>query len=83
MSMNRELLELLRCPETGQALHPVTESVLARVNQAIASGTQRNRGGQAVTRRCDSGLVREDGRFLYPVSAGISVLLMNDAIALA
>ena len=80
MTIPPELLALLRCPETGQSLRPAPEPVLARVNQAIRDGTQRNRGGQPVARSCDAGLLREDGRYLYPVSDRISVLLVNEAI---
>ena len=77
-----ELLKILCCPETHQPLSPADAGLVERLNSQIASGQLRNRGGQPVTRKCDGGLVRKDGRFVYPVCEDIPILLINEAIPL-
>ena len=78
-----ELLKILCCPETHQPLSPADAGLVERLNSQIASGQLRNRGGQPVTRKCDGGLVRKDGQFVYPVCEDIPILLINEAIPLS
>jgi uncharacterized protein YbaR (Trm112 family) len=52
------------------------------LNHAIAEGKLKNRGGAEVERRIEAGLVRADGRMLYPIFAGIPNMLMDEAIPL-
>ena len=82
MSVNPELLEILVCPETRQPVAPAGAAVLSGLNQAIAAGSVRNRGGEAVTQALQEGLVREDGKILYPVEDGIPVMLIEESIEL-
>lgn len=78
-----ELLKILCCPETHQPLTPADAALLERLNGQIATGQLRNRAGQPVARKCDGGLVRQDGQFVYPVCEDIPILLINEAIPLA
>ena len=78
-----ELLKILCCPETHQPLTSADAALVQRLNTQIDSGQLRNRGGQPVTRKCDGGLVRKDGQFVYPVCADIPILLINEAIPLS
>ena len=80
--VNPELLEILVCPETKQALKVADESILERVNQAIREGGLKNQGGDRVKGRIEEGLVREDGNVLYPVKDDIPVMLLDEAIRL-
>jgi uncharacterized protein YbaR (Trm112 family) len=80
--MNAELLAILRCPETRQMLSVADAAVVARLNAQVAGGQLRNRAGQAVTAKLDGGLVRADGKALYPVRNNVPVLLVDEAIAL-
>ena len=80
--MDPELLKILCCPETHQPLTPADPRVVQRLNEQIDAGQCRNRAGQIVTRRCDGGLIREDGKFLYPICHRIPILLINEAIPL-
>jgi len=82
MAVNEELLEILVCPETKQPLRPAEASVLADLNEKIAAGTLRNRGGDKVEKQIDAGLVREDGRVLYIVDDDIPVMLVEESIEL-
>lgn len=78
-----ELLKILCCPETHQPLTSADAALVQRLNTQIDSGQLRNRGGQPVTRKCDGGLVRKDGQFVYPVCEDIPMLLINEAIPLS
>ncbi len=77
-----ELLAILRCPETSQPLQEAPRDVLDRVNEAIDARRARNRGGDTLEERLDEGLVREDGKLLYPVREEIPIMLMDEAISL-
>jgi len=78
-----EFLKILCCPETHQALSLAEASVLDKVNQRLAVGALRNRAGQPVEEKVEDGLVRADGRYLYPMRRNIPVLLVDEAIPLA
>jgi uncharacterized protein YbaR (Trm112 family) len=80
--IDSELLKILCCPETRQPLAPADAALVDRLNTQIATGELRNRGGQPVTRKCDGGLLRKDGQFVYPVCEDIPILLINEAIPL-
>ena len=82
MPVDPELLEILVCPETKQLVAPAGEQVLARLNQQVESGALRNRGGEAVAKRIEEGLLREDGKILYVVDDGIPVMLIEESIEL-
>lgn len=82
MSISQELLEILVCPETKQSLTVAAEALVAQLNARMAQGGLKNRAGATVTEAIDSGLVREDGRYLYPVRDDIPIMLIDEAIAL-
>jgi uncharacterized protein YbaR (Trm112 family) len=82
MPVSRELLEILVCPETRQPVAPASAEVLTRVNEKIRAGTLRNRGGDKVEKEIEEGLLRDDGRVLYPVDDGIPVMLIEESIEL-
>jgi uncharacterized protein YbaR (Trm112 family) len=82
MSVSPELLEILVCPETKPPVKPASEEVLGKLAREIEAGTLRNRGGQPVSKPIAEGLVREDGKVLYPVDDGIPVMLIEESIEL-
>ena len=82
MSVSEELLEILVCPETKQPVALASEEVLSKLAQDIEAGKVRNRGGEKVTKPISEGLVREDGKILYPVDDGIPVMLIEESIEL-
>ncbi len=77
-----ELLEILVCPETRQPVRPAEAEILTRLNSAIEAGSVVNQGGQEVREPIEEGLVREDGKVLYPVREEIPIMLIDEAIAL-
>lgn len=82
MPVNEELLEILVCPETRQPVRMAEPEILERLNQKVRDKSLRNRGGDPVEREISEGLVREDGRVLYPVDDGIPVMLVEESIEL-
>jgi uncharacterized protein YbaR (Trm112 family) len=78
-----ELLEILVCPETKQPVHAADAGLLALLRAEVEAGRLRNRGGQAVSEPIAEGLVREDGRVLYPVDDGIPVMIVEESIELS
>jgi len=82
-SISAELLEILVCPETKQPVRPADDQVLDKLRTEIEGGRLRNRGGEPVTDPITEGLVREDGRILYPVDDGIPVMLIEESIDLS
>ena len=82
MTVSPELLEILVCPETKQPIALAGPDVLSRINAEIDAGRLRNRGGEAVKSRISEGLIRQDGRVLYPVDDGIPVMLIDESIEL-
>jgi uncharacterized protein YbaR (Trm112 family) len=80
--MDDRLLEILCCPETRQPLRRAPAEVVAALNDRIRAGAVRNRAGQPVTEPCEAGLLRADGRALYPVRGGLPILLVAEAIAI-
>jgi Uncharacterized conserved protein len=77
-----ELLKILCCPETHQSVAVADPSLIKELNVQIASGQLRNRAGQSVTEQIEGGLLRADGKVLYPVRSHIPVMLIDEAIPL-
>jgi uncharacterized protein YbaR (Trm112 family) len=80
--LDPELLEILVCPETKTPVQLADSILVQRLNRAIEGGRLTNRGGQRVAERIDGGLVREDGKLLYPIRDGIPVMLIDEALPL-
>lgn len=77
-----DLVSLLCCPETHQDLRSAEPALLDRLNAQITAGSLKNRAGHAISEKLDGGLVRADGKLLYPIRHEIPVMLINDAIPL-
>jgi uncharacterized protein YbaR (Trm112 family) len=80
--IDTELLKILCCPETHQRLALAPAELVDKLNRQIAAGTLSNRAEKPVADPLDGGLVRADGQILYPVRAGIPVMLINEGIRL-
>ena len=77
-----QLLKTLVCPENHTPLQLADESLLGRLNKAIAAGLVKNRAGQTIEKPLRSGLVRKDQAVLYPILDDIPVLLVDEGILL-
>lgn len=80
MPIDPELLEILVCPETRQPLTVAGTELLERLNAAVANGSAVTRGGEAVPDPVTEGLLREDGRVLYPIRQDIPIMLIDESI---
>ena len=83
MPLDKEMLEILRCPETHQTLTVADADLVAKLNAAIAAGELSNRGGEVIAEPIDGGLVRADGTILYPIRDQIPEMLIDSGIALS
>ncbi|MDA0327721.1 MAG: hypothetical protein O2958_01720 [Gemmatimonadetes bacterium] len=81
--IDQSLLDILVCPESKQALRVADGALLDKINASIGGGSVTNRGGEPVTVSLDEALVREDGRFLYPVRDDIPIMLIDESIPLS
>jgi uncharacterized protein YbaR (Trm112 family) len=77
----KELLDILCCPETKQELSLIEGEIIERINKRIKEGSLKNRGGDTIKEPIDSGLLREDRKFLYPIREDIPIMLIDEAIA--
>jgi uncharacterized protein YbaR (Trm112 family) len=80
--IDKELLEILACPETKEPVRLAEEALLADLNGRIERGEVKNRAGKVVEKKVDGGLVREDGAYLYPIEDEIPIMLIDEAIPL-
>jgi len=78
--VDQELLDILVCPENKSAVKLVAQDVIDRVNGAIKAGGLKNRAGEKVEEAIDAGLLRADGKFLYPIREDIPIMLIDEAI---
>jgi uncharacterized protein YbaR (Trm112 family) len=77
-----KLLEILCCPETRQDVALAPDALVADLNARVEAGTLLNKAGQAVREKMEAGLLRADGKVLYPVREDIPVMLVEEAIPL-
>jgi uncharacterized protein len=80
--IDKELLEILVCPQNHMPLRLADDALLGRLNRAIAGGRICNQVGRAVEDHLQGGLVRRDQALLYPIVDDIPVLLAEEAIPL-
>jgi uncharacterized protein YbaR (Trm112 family) len=78
--IDKELLEILCCPETKQDIEYVEGAVIEKINQKIKAGGLKNRGGEVVKEAMDAGLLRQDRKFIYPIRQDIPIMLIDEAI---
>ena len=80
--MDKELLEILCCPQTRQELRQAGPEELKSLNDAIGRGLVKDARGAVVRDALDDALVRHDGHRAYAVRGGIPVLLVEEALLL-
>ncbi|MCE7978164.1 MAG: hypothetical protein DYH03_13705 [Nitrospira sp. NTP1] len=82
VNLDKDLLAILCCPETKQAVVLADDLVIQKVNGAIERGLLKNKAQKPVTEKLDGGLVRSDNKILYPVREDIPVMLIDEGIPL-
>jgi Trm112p-like protein. len=76
----KDLLDILCCPETKQDLTLIEGEMIEKINQKILAGALKNRGGEFLKEKIDSGLLREDRKYIYPIREDIPIMLIDEAI---
>jgi len=74
-------LEFLVCPQNHTRLRLAESALIERLNGAVAAGEVSSAAGRRIEKTIEEGLVREDGRLLYPIVDEIPILLADEAIA--
>lgn len=82
MSIDNELLAILCCPETKQAVSLAEETLIQKLNAAVVRGELKNAGKRPVPGKLDGGLIRADRKILYPIRDRIPVMLIEEGIPL-
>ena len=80
--VDAQLLEILCCPETRQDLTLAASGMIEDLNRRVEAGSLKNRAGEIVKEKMDAGLLRSDGKFLYPIREDIPIMLIPEAIPL-
>ncbi len=81
--IDKELLDIIVCPETKQDLVLAEPGLIERINLLIEKGELRNRSKQKVSEKIDGGLIQqEDRKYLYPIRDSIPILLIDESISL-
>ena len=80
--MDDNLLEIICCPETQQPLRHADAELVTDLNQRIEAGTLLDRVEEKVGQKIEGGLLREDGKILYPIRQNIPTLLIEQGIPL-
>ena len=62
-------------------MRPAPEGLVESLNRAIRDGSLKSPAGGELD-ALHGGLVREDGKFLYPIRNGIPIMLIEERIAL-
>jgi|TARA_B100001245_G_C22617608_1_gene304887 uncharacterized protein YbaR (Trm112 family) len=80
--MDEKLLEIMCCPESHQPLAKAGVELIEDLNKRIQAGTLVDRVDEKVTESIDGGLIREDGKILFPIRQNIPVMLIDQGIPL-
>lgn len=85
MALDPQILELLRCPCSGQRLSPAPAALVEALDALRRADTLPLAPAQpqwTPGEPLEAVLVREDGQIGYPVQAGIPILLPDHGIRL-
>ncbi|MBC8242804.1 MAG: hypothetical protein H8E20_00290 [Verrucomicrobia bacterium] len=80
--MDEKLLEIMCCPETHQPLAKAGAELIEDLNKRIQASTLVDRVDEKITEPIDGGLIREDGKILFPIRQDIPVMLIDQGIPL-
>lgn len=75
----RDLVERMRCPQTGQPLELLDGEALEALT---TSGRLHTAGGEPIQEVLDAVLVRSDRQLAYPVRGDLPILLADEALTL-
>jgi uncharacterized protein YbaR (Trm112 family) len=80
VNIDKDLLAILCCPETKQDVSLAPDALVRQLNERIAKGDLKNKGGHVISENLDGGLLRADKKILYPIREDIPVMLIEEGI---
>ncbi len=80
--MNDWLLQIIRCPITGQPLQAASSELVDRLREKSQAGQLLSHKGIAINHEFDAGLVNQAQTYFYRIQDGIPSLLPDEAISL-
>lgn len=81
MMTSPEMLQLLRCPETGSELKFLSTDDVEVMNEKVRARELHNRIGKVIEEPIDSAISNEDGSWVYVIREGIVSLIVDQAIS--
>jgi len=82
MPIDKELLDILVCPETHQPVKMADDALVESINARIKAGGMKNHQGEALSAAISEALVREDAKCVYIIDDGIPNMLIDERIDL-
>ena len=80
--MNKEILLLLKCPESGETLSLMSEDALKNINDKINNGDIKTLTGLLVDEEVKEALMNKSETYFYPIIDGIPMLDRAQAVSL-
>ena len=80
--IDKDLLAILCCPDTKQEVSLIDGETLDQLNAEIETGKLHNSAGNPVKEKLDGGLIRKDGKVVYPIRDQIPIMLIEEGILL-
>lgn len=81
MAIDRKLLDILCCPETGVPLKLLRKDQLAALNASVAAGEIRYLNDEPVVTPLQEALITNNGERIYRVDNSIPIMLAERAIS--
>tara|TARA_B100000029_G_scaffold256506_1_gene253233 strand:- start:7931 stop:8209 length:279 start_codon:yes stop_codon:yes gene_type:complete len=80
MTIDKKLLEILRCPVTKQQVFPLSLEQLDILNNEIISGNILQADGNAVIEKIQHALITENKSRIYRIDKNIPIMLEDESI---
>ncbi len=80
MTIDKKLLEILRCPITKQQVFPLSDVQLEKINAEIESRNVVQVDGGTVDKVIKEGLITENRNRVYRVEQDIPIMLEDESI---
>lgn len=82
-TMSPRSFENLICPETHQRVAIAPAALIDQLNAQIVLGLIRSRSQRVLKATLETGLLRQDGKVIYPVIQGVAQMLIDEGIEMA
>ncbi len=80
--IDKELLDILCCPETKEDVFLANAQLIEKLNSLIEKNELKNRAGEIVKEKINGGLIRNDKKYIYPIREDIPIMLIDEALPL-